>query len=148
MGEGDPAVAGLLQTILEEESYEVVVACTGPEVVASAIVEPPDLVILEGMLPELDGWSVCEILGNLPGHGRIPIVFLSTQTLTESYERAKESGAACYVTKPFDVPALIQLVDGLSCRDRMPGRGRASPRSSPAPRARHARGPERKRKAS
>jgi CheY-like chemotaxis protein len=112
VGDADEATLHLLQSMLEVQGCEVVVARSGPELIAAAINELPHLVILEGLLPGMDGWSVCDVLSHVMED--TPLVFLSTQCGSADFARAKRSGASCCIRKPFGLTDLLKIIEPLA----------------------------------
>ena len=86
-------------------------AVDGEAVLAAAREEPPDLILMDGMLPGIDGWTVAEALLTDPRTSEIPIVFLSARAERASQARAFEIGAVGYITKPFDVVGLAPMIE-------------------------------------
>jgi CheY-like chemotaxis protein len=112
VGDSDEATLDLLQSMLELQGCEVVVARSGPEVIATAINELPHLVIFEGRLPEMDGWTVCDVLSHVMED--TPLVFLSTQSASGDFQRARDSGASCCIAKPFGLADLQRIIGPLA----------------------------------
>ncbi|MCP4110367.1 MAG: SpoIIE family protein phosphatase [Desulfobacteraceae bacterium] len=71
---------------------------------------PPDLILLDIMMPDIDGFEVCEKLKNFPGTKDIPVIFLTARTETEDIVRGFEIGAVDYITKPFNTAELVARV--------------------------------------
>jgi CheY-like chemotaxis protein len=109
----DPVILRLLQVNLELEGYDVLMAGHGEEAVALANREHPDLVILDIMMPKLDGYQTCERLKANESTNGIPVVFLSAKAQQTDIDRGKEFGVADYLTKPFDPNDLIEVVQRL-----------------------------------
>ena len=103
---------------LEHEGFSVLTAATGWEAVEQARSALPDLILLDLMLPELDGFAVCEMLRRLPATARIPIIMLTAWTSEESRQLGLEMGAVDYMTKPFSPRELIQRVNRLLQRSK------------------------------
>ena len=110
----DPAVLRLIEVNLEIEGYEVVPAHHGEEAVAMATADKPDLIILDVMMPKLDGYGAAKKLKSLPETKDIPIVFLSAKTQQVDIDKGKSYGVAEYLTKPFDPVDLIEVVERLT----------------------------------
>lgn len=111
----------LLESMLELCGCEVIVAHSGLDLIAAAISELPHLVIFEGKLPGMDGWTVCDVLSHAMED--TPLVFLSTQSDTADFQRAKENGASCCIRKPFALSDLLRIVEPLALDlDRVNGR--------------------------
>jgi DNA-binding response OmpR family regulator len=106
-------LAELLSFSLRQEGYEVFKACNGAEALKRARAVLPDLILLDLMLPELDGMAVCEILRRLPSTAQIPIIMVTAWTSEQSRILGLEAGAADYVTKPFSPRELVLRVNRL-----------------------------------
>ena len=109
----EPDILLMLRMSLEDEGHEVVMAADGQMALERIAEHRPDLVLLDVMMPVLDGWGVLERQREL-GDGTAVIV-LSAKTEESDIARAMDLGAREYVTKPFDldkVVALVQRVHG------------------------------------
>jgi CheY-like chemotaxis protein len=121
VGDADEATATLLESMLELGGCDVIVTRTGLDLIAAAINELPHLVIFEGRLPGMDGWAACDVLSHAMAD--TPLVFLSTQSGTADFQRAKENGASCCIRKPFALGDLLRIVEPLARDlDRVHGR--------------------------
>jgi len=100
----------LLLRTLGRAGYEIVEAGDGKEGLTRAIELLPDLVLLDIVMPELDGYQVCEALKNEPHTADIPIIFLSAQTEIKDKIRGLEIGGVDYITKPFDRGEVLARV--------------------------------------
>lgn len=109
----DPVILRLLQVNLELEGYDVLLAHHGEEAYEIAQAEHPDLVILDIMMPKLDGYQTCEKLKATDSTKDIPVVFLSAKAQQTDIERGKSFGVAEYLTKPFDPSDLLEVVERL-----------------------------------
>jgi two-component system, OmpR family, alkaline phosphatase synthesis response regulator PhoP len=96
----------LCRVNLRLEGMETIEAGDGETALALARAERPDLILLDVMMPELDGWQVAELLGEDPATRELPIVFLSALADPADYLHGYGLGAVGYVTKPFDPTAL------------------------------------------
>jgi DNA-binding response OmpR family regulator len=94
-------VVELLAFNLRREGYEVLTAGNGADALELARREHPDLIVLDVMLPELDGLAVCEILRRQPATATIPILLLTACASEPARVIGFETGADDYVTKPF-----------------------------------------------
>ncbi len=103
-------LAAILRETLEREGYTVTVAYNGPDAVAAVDAHAPSLVILDVMLPSLDGFEVCE---TLRGRSDVPILMLTAKDTEEDKLRGFELGADDYLTKPFSVRELLARVRAL-----------------------------------
>ena len=95
---------------------EVLEASDGPTGVARARDESPDVVLLDVMMPGLDGWRVAEQLLLDPATERIPIIFLTARAEFRDRARGLDIGGVDYVTKPFNPLELAQLVEDVLAR--------------------------------
>jgi CheY-like chemotaxis protein len=114
----DPTILRLLQVNLEMEGHEVLTAGDGHEAMAQVREGSPQVVLLDVMMPGLDGWQVCERIRADPDLAHTPVVFLSARAQESDLARGAEVGADAYVTKPFDPLALIELVERLATNGR------------------------------
>jgi len=104
--EDDTNLRELVKARLENEGYQVVTAGDGFQAVLTARTGQLDLVILDLMLPKMDGYSVCQMLRS-GGMARTPIIIFSARSSPEDIRRGLDMGANAYVTKPFDAPVLL-----------------------------------------
>jgi len=100
----------LCRVNLEAEGIEVVEADDGLEGVEQARVEQPDVILLDVMMPRLDGWGAAELLLHDPATKEIPIVFLTARAEARHEERALDLGGLDFVKKPFNPLELAPLV--------------------------------------
>jgi len=103
----------LVETIrfsLEVEGFETMVAYHGEEALSLARKENPDLIILDLMLPKLDGYKVCRLLKFDERYKHIPILMLTAKAQEKDRLLGKETGADDYMTKPFDIDHLMEKV--------------------------------------
>ena len=113
VADDDPVILRLIQVNLELEDYQVLTANNGEEAVAIATSEIPDLVILDIMMPRLDGYQTCERLKAEDATKDIPVVFLSAKAQQADIEKGKSYGVEEYLTKPFDPTELLEVVERL-----------------------------------
>ena len=109
----DPVILRLLEVNLELEGYEVLSARNGEEALEIASAEKPDLVILDIMMPKLDGYQTAERLKSQDDTKEIPVVFVSAKAQLSDIEKGKSYGVADYLTKPFDPSDLLEIVERL-----------------------------------
>jgi DNA-binding response OmpR family regulator len=107
----EPDIVELLAFNLKAEGYEVITAANGLEALNQARATLPDLIVLDLMLPELDGLAVCEILHRLPSTAPIPVIMLTAWKSELSRVLGLETGAEEYITKPFS-PRIKSLERG------------------------------------
>lgn len=109
----DRVIQQLIEVNLELEGYDVVKASNGEEALAMFAAERPDLVILDVMMPRINGKDVCRKLKSDPVSAKTPIIFLSARAQDMDVEAGLELGADAYVTKPFDPSTLLDTVSSL-----------------------------------
>jgi DNA-binding response OmpR family regulator len=103
----------LCRVNLEAESMDVSEAGDGPSGLAIARADQPDVILLDVMMPGLDGWQVAEMLLDDPATRDIPIVFLTARADLRDRARGIDVGGLDYVTKPFNPVGLAGLVRGV-----------------------------------
>ena len=107
VADDDKDIRALLRMVLEEDGYEVADAGDGEQALRLALERPPDLCVLDVMMPKLDGITVTSELRATERTREVPIILLSARTHWESVQRGKAAGADEYLTKPF-VPEDLQ----------------------------------------
>jgi two-component system response regulator MprA len=112
----DPAILSMLRRGLSFDGYEVKVAATGPEALTIARDNPVDLVVLDVMLPGLDGVEVCRRLR--AGAADVPILMLTARDTVQDRVAGLDAGADDYVVKPFSFDELLARVRALLRRSR------------------------------
>jgi DNA-binding response OmpR family regulator len=105
----DPAILRLLEVTFGLDGFETVAAARGEDALAAAAADRPDAVVLDLMLPGLDGREVYRRLREDPSTASIPVVFLTARTLEDDVRSLE----APFVTKPFDPTELIETVRDL-----------------------------------
>ena len=105
-----PRDLDLLAQILEQQGYQLTLARDGAEALEMATRERPDLVLLDILMPGIDGIEVCRQLKAEPTTLDIPVIFLTSQSKPEDILIGFEAGAVDYVTKPFQIPELLARV--------------------------------------
>ena len=98
---------------LEANNYEVIGACDGKEGYEKACNEKPDLILLDLMLPKIDGYWVCNLLKKDKRHEGIPIIIITARSEGENQKLAKECGADAYMQKPCDIEKLLAKIASL-----------------------------------
>jgi two-component system phosphate regulon response regulator PhoB len=108
--EDEAVILRLLEVNFRLAGFEVETAARGEEALAKAAASPPDVAILDIMLPGLSGLEVCERLRAAPETADVPVVMLSARTQDEERERSYALGVVAYVTKPFEPAELVEVV--------------------------------------
>lgn len=111
--EDDPAVLRAISHILSKEGYEVLTATDGLAGLAKAKEENPDLLILDVMLPGLDGFEICHRLRAEPKTANLPILMLSAKGQATDRATGLGVGANEYLTKPVERLVLLSKVEAL-----------------------------------
>jgi CheY-like chemotaxis protein len=109
----EPQVVWVLQFSLEYEGYETYTANNGVEALDRIAEHHPQLMVLDVMMPRMDGWTVLERLLELPREERPRVVMVTALASLRDRAKAAELGADAYVPKPFDVDELLDVLHGL-----------------------------------
>lgn len=118
--EDDRALAGVLEYNLKQNGYEPLVARDGQDGIQQARAEPPDLILLDVMLPVADGLEVCRALRATPATSQIPIIMLTARSEETDQIVGYRVGADDYVTKPFSVRILLERIKAMLRRQSTP----------------------------
>jgi len=100
--------------IIEEvlcDDYEIVMADNGQDAIVLAERYQPRVVLLDVMLPGLDGYDICRLLRSMPGMSRTRIVMVTAKAMPSERAKGFDAGADAYVTKPFDEADLLSAID-------------------------------------
>ena len=116
LAEDEPNIVESLTFLVERAGFAVEVATTGPQALEAAQASPPDVLVLDVMLPGIDGLEVLRRLRASPATAELPVLMLTAKGQREDRENALSAGADQFMTKPFSNAALIaavrQLADG------------------------------------
>ena len=113
VADDDLNICELLRLYLEKEGFEVVMAHDGEEAVARFESEKPSLILLDIMMPKLDGWQVCR---QIRQKSDCPIIMLTAKGETFDKVLGLELGADDYVVKPFDTKEIVARIKAVLCR--------------------------------
>ncbi len=113
IAEDDAYILISLDYLMRKKGYEVYVAQDGEEALALANEHEPDVVLLDIMMPKLDGYEVCEAIKNQAKTRHAKIIFLSAKSKEEDIQKGMEVGASAYITKPFSTTEIVQKVKDL-----------------------------------
>ena len=100
----------LLRKVLDGDGYEACLAADGHQALERVELEPPDLILLDVLMPGLDGMEVCRRLKAEPATRDIPVIFLTCKSDSHDILAGFEVGAVDYVAKPFRIPELLARV--------------------------------------
>lgn len=117
-----PTVRKIVQLTLLREHIRVVTAGDGLSALAAVADEQPDLILLDIMLPRMDGYNICQVVRRNMAYKDMPIIMLSGKDGLFDKMRGKLAGSTEYITKPFDSAELVQTVkrhlDSTAVRER------------------------------
>ncbi len=113
VADDDPNVVKLIETVLTEKHFKVVKTNDGFSVVPQAKKEHPDLIILDIMLPHLDGFQVCALLSQSDETKNIPILAISAHTSGQLILNLHAIGVNNYLSKPFNIHEFVDRVEYL-----------------------------------
>jgi DNA-binding response OmpR family regulator len=108
----DPAIRQLLTDVLELEDYEVSIAVDGLSAVRAVEAAAPDFVVLDVMMPGLDGFGVLDAIRALDGEP-VPVLMLTAAAEPDAGSRAWANGVDFYLAKPFSADTVLDLIDGV-----------------------------------
>ncbi len=103
-------LVGMVKMRLEANQYEVITAFDGQEALDTARREKPDLILLDLMLPKIDGYKVCGLLKADTRFRTIPIILFTARAQDSDKKMAEETGANAYITKPFEPQVLLKKI--------------------------------------
>ena len=106
----EPKMLNMVKRRLEANGYEVVTASDGQEGFDKAKAETPDLMILDLMLPKIDGYKICGLLKNDARYSKIPVIMFTARAQEADKKLGEEMGANAYITKPFEPDALLSKI--------------------------------------
>ena len=109
----DPTLCRLLATRFQSVGYRIFAAHDAAHATGMAIKHGPDLILLDISMPAGNGFVVARRLSEAPETASVPVVFMTADESAECRNRAKESGASAFFTKPLDVNRLIDTVSKL-----------------------------------
>lgn len=112
----EPSIVKMVAKRLEVAGFEVVVAMDGEEALESARAQSPDVIILDLMLPKLNGYEVCAALKRDPQYQKIPIIMFSARVQEKDEKAGLECGADAYLRKPFQSQELVERIHLLTSR--------------------------------
>ena len=121
--EDERSIQNVIKAFLEDAGYTVILAGDGLEGVEQFRLHKPDLVLLDLMLPKIDGFAVCEILRK---ESRVPIIMLTALDDDDSQLKGFDALADDYITKPFSMPVVMKRIEAVLRRTEQ---GSAAPSS-------------------
>lgn len=106
----DPDIVTALKFSLELERIETVEAYDGEQALAAVRRESPDLILLDGMLPEVNGYKIAQMLKDDASFRATPVIMVTARAQRDDMTLGRETGVDEYITKPFDMGDLVALV--------------------------------------
>ncbi|NJD92001.1 MAG: response regulator [Geobacter sp.] len=111
--EDEESLLKLESILLASKGYRVTAVSDGTAALKAVAGDRPDLVLLDIMMPGIDGFEVCKRIKSAPETASIPVVMLTAKKSTFDQTRGLEAGAAAYVTKPFKSQKIAEVIEGL-----------------------------------
>lgn len=118
LAEDEPHIAELLCFLLDRAGFQVETQVTGPSALARVLDEPPDVLILDVMLPEMNGFEIMRRLRADPRGAGVPVVMLTAKGQREDREAAEKLRVDVFITKPFSNADLVDTVTRLAAGTR------------------------------
>ena len=109
----DPYILLSLEFLMKKAGYDVLIARNGNETLEILKKNVPDIVLLDIMMPDIDGYEICKIIKSNPILKKAKIIFLSAKTKQSDIQKGYEVGADLFITKPFSTRILKQEVEKL-----------------------------------
>ncbi len=109
----EPNIVMSLEFLMRKNGYQVGIARNGTEALAAIAQTPYDLVLLDIMMPDVDGLQVCRLLRQRPDRAHTKVIFLSAKTREADIQQGYAAGADLYTPKPFSTRQLMEKVRGL-----------------------------------
>lgn len=106
-------ILNFLELVLREKGYEVLTAGGGQEALTQAQMSKPDLVLLDIMMPQMDGWEVLKLLRVDEETAKVPVAMLSARTDAQDRVQGLQEGAVDYIFKPFSLQDLLKKIESI-----------------------------------
>ena len=117
--EDEPDIRTMTEFALEDDCFELISCASGREALAKAPELKPDLILLDVMMPEIDGPATLEKLRQLPHMANTPVIFMTAKVQTSEVEQYKALGALGVIGKPFDAMTLGDVIHKLLNRNEV-----------------------------
>jgi len=117
--EDEKDIIKMLEYNLKKEGFKVIVAQDGEDALDAALRQYPDLILLDLMLPGMDGLEVCKSLKKESKTSLIPIIMLTAKDRSDDIHKAKEVGANGYIVKPFEAATLLFEIKSLLDKEKI-----------------------------
>jgi len=109
----EPSIVMSLEYLLRRKKFDVLIARNGTEALNILGKSTPDLILLDIMMPDVDGYEICEFVRTSPELKHIKIIFLSAKSKKSDIEKGMQLGADAYMVKPFSTKDLLAKVNEL-----------------------------------
>ena len=110
IAEDNAAIRMMVHQVLEEAGHDIILAENGLEALQRTLLHQPDVVVLDGSMPVMDGWEVCR---RIKAERDIPVMMVTVHAEPVDRERALSCGANEFLAKPFDICDLVKKVNSL-----------------------------------
>lgn len=107
----EPEITEIVETFLSEAGYTVAVINTSQEAVEKARAFKPNVILLDIMMPGMDGYDICHALKEDPDFGATPVIFLTGKDRSDDMGRSFKSGGDMFIKKPFSCERLLEIVN-------------------------------------
>jgi DNA-binding response OmpR family regulator len=111
--EDEESLLKLESILFASKGYAVTAVRDGKSALEALAAERPDVVVLDIMLPDLDGFEVCRLIKENPEHRSLPVIMLTAKKSSQDLERGRLAGADAYLTKPFKSVKVLEVIEGL-----------------------------------
>jgi len=111
--EDDANIRNNMAEMLELENYEPITFNNGTDGIQDAINHPPDVILCDLMMPNVDGYAVIEAIRNHEATKHIPIIIVTARTERDAIQKGMETGATDYLLKPFTTKNLLDVLESL-----------------------------------
>ncbi len=106
----EPEITEIVETFLSENGFEVAIENEPGKAVQKAKTFKPDVILLDIMMPGVDGYDICQALKNDPQFSNVPVIFLTGKDRTDDMGRSFKSGGDMFIKKPFSCERLLEIV--------------------------------------
>ena len=109
----DPYILMSLEFLMRKSGFEVMIARNGTETLELLEQNTPDVVLLDIMMPDVDGYAICKLIKKSPKHKNCKVIFLSAKSKDADIQKGLDLGAEMYITKPFSNKDLVNKITAL-----------------------------------
>lgn len=109
----EPSIVMSLEYLLRRKKFDVLIARNGTEALETLGKDQPELILLDIMMPDVDGYEICEFVKSSPDLKHIKVIFLSAKSKQSDIEKGLDLGADAYIVKPFSTRDLLKKINGL-----------------------------------